>query len=76
MLEAGLLLTVNTDDPAMMRWDLGREYQALGEAMRYDLDTLAQIAIDGIDSTWLDPTDRLSLAREFEAIIGRGSDST
>jgi adenosine deaminase len=75
MLEAGLLLTVNTDDPAMMRWDLGREYQALGEAMRYDLDTLARIAIDGIESTWLDPADRASLAREFEAIVARGTTS-
>ena len=60
----------------MMSWDLGREYQALGEASGYDIDELAQIAIDGIESTWLDATDRASLAREFEAIIGRGSDST
>ncbi len=34
MRDAGLLLTVNTDDPAMMEWDLGREYAALAEARR------------------------------------------
>ena len=29
---AGALLTINTDDPAMMQWDLGREYDAVREA--------------------------------------------
>ena len=66
MREAGLRMTVNTDDPAMMSWDLGREYQALGEAQGFDVPTLGRIAIEGIDSTWLDDTDRAALRREFE----------
>ena len=37
MRDAGLLLTVNTDDPAMMEWDLGREYAALAAGQGYDL---------------------------------------
>ena len=32
MRDAGLLVTINTDDPAMMEWDIGREYRAVGEA--------------------------------------------
>ena len=70
MREAGLLMTVNTDDPAMMGWDLGREYQALGEAMGYAIDELAEIAVEGIESTWLDATEQAALARDFEAVIG------
>ncbi len=73
MREAGLVMTVNTDDPAMMGWDLGREYQALGEAMDYGIDELARIAVEGIESTWLDVTERASLAREFESASGRPS---
>ena len=73
MREAGLLMTVNTDDPAMMGWDLGREYQALGEAMGYGIDDLAHIAIEGIESTWLDATERASLAREFASVSQRPS---
>ncbi len=69
MREAGLRMTVNTDDPAMMTWDLGREYQALGEAQGFDIAELGRIAIDGIESTWLDPSDRASLRREFEESI-------
>jgi adenosine deaminase len=71
MREAGLLMTVNTDDPAMMSWDLGREYQALGTAMGYDLDELARIAVEGIESTWLDASDRAVLVREFEDALGQ-----
>lgn len=67
--EAGLRLTVNTDDPAMMGWDLGREYQALAEAQGYGLADLARIAVEGIDSTWLDTPDRAALTRAFEAEI-------
>jgi adenosine deaminase len=66
MREAGLLLTVNTDDPAMMDWDLGREYAALGEALDYDRATLGRIALDGIASTWLDAGEQAALTRTFE----------
>ena len=54
MREAGLLVTINTDDPAMMEWDLGREYRAVGEAYGLALPDLHRLAVDGIASTWLD----------------------
>ncbi len=67
--DAGVLQTVNTDDPGMMDWDLGREYAALGIAQGFDLDELAAIAIEGIASTWLDPVDQAALWRAFTAEI-------
>lgn len=69
--DAGLRLTVNTDDPAMMRWDLGREYRALGDALDFDLAELERIAVEGIASTWLDATEQASLVRDFETAIAR-----
>ena len=69
MREAGLRLTINTDDPAMMEWDLGREYRALGDAHGFDFAEMARIAVDGIESTWLDDTERAALRRGFEAAI-------
>jgi adenosine deaminase len=79
MREAGLRLTVNTDDPAMMSWDLGREYRALGAAQGFDLAELGRIAVEGIASTWLDASEQASLVSGFEMRIaallpdGRGS---
>jgi adenosine deaminase len=66
MRDAGLLLTVNTDDPAMMDWDLSREYAALATALDLDLATLGVIAAEGIASTWLDPSEQAELRAEFE----------
>ena len=73
MRDAGLRMTVNTDDPAMMTWDLGREYEALGAAQGFDLAELGRIAVEGIASTWLDASEQASLTREFEAAISGAS---
>ncbi len=76
MREAGLLLTVNTDDPAMMNWDLGREYEALGAQQGFDISELGRIAVEGIASTWLDTSAKASMVREFEAALVSASDAT
>jgi adenosine deaminase len=70
MWDAGLLVTINTDDPAMMDLDLGREYRNVADAYQLDADDLGRRATQGIESTWLDPTDRAALASEFEAALG------
>ena len=36
-------------------------------AFGFDDDELSRIALQGIESTWLDASDRQQLAREFEA---------
>ena len=74
--DAGVLVTINTDDPAMMDLDLGQEYERLGEAYGYDLESLRRLAIEGIDSTWLDDADRHLLRREFEQGLSEPSAPT
>ena len=67
MREAGLLVTINTDDPAMTELDLGLEYQRVADAYGYSVAEMAQFAQEGIESTWLDATDRAALSGEFAA---------
>ncbi|HEX2753963.1 MAG TPA: adenosine deaminase [Candidatus Limnocylindrales bacterium] len=69
MRAAGLLVTINTDDPAMMDLDLGLEYARVADAYGFDLAELGRIAVEGIESTWLDESDRRSLVHEFEAAL-------
>lgn len=69
--DAGVLVTINTDDPAMMELDLGREYRAVAEALGIDFADMVALAVDGIESTWLDETDRRALAAAFaEEVAG------
>ena len=63
--DAGILVTINTDDPAMEDIDLGREYRNVADAYDLTIAELEQIAIDGIESTWLDASDRAALRAEF-----------
>ena len=67
--DAGVLVTINTDDPAMMALDLGQEYERVGAAYGLDVEELGHLAVEGIESTWLDETERRSLRSEFEAAL-------
>ena len=64
---AGVPVTVNTDDPAMEAIDLGEEYRRIGAAFDWDAAELRALAIEGIDSTWLDDGERAALAATFRA---------
>ena len=67
--DAGVLVTINTDDPAMMEWDLGREYRAVADAHDLSMAELGRLALEGIESTWLDETDRAVLEDEFRQAL-------
>jgi adenosine deaminase len=67
MREAGLLATLNTDDPAMTELDLGTEYRAVALALRRGLDSLAAIALNGVEASWLDHDGKDTLRAGFEA---------
>lgn len=67
MREAGLLATVNTDDPALSDVNLGQEYAAVAAAFGYGWDDMVQIALDGVDACWLDETDKATLRARVTA---------
>ncbi|HEV2928587.1 MAG TPA: hypothetical protein VGW74_07835, partial [Propionibacteriaceae bacterium] len=66
MREAGLLATLNTDDPALTDLDLGREYQSCMEAFGYRWEDMVAIALDGVEATWLDESDKRELRARVE----------
>jgi adenine deaminase len=61
MAAAGLHLTLNSDDPAFIESDLGEEYSALARAFGYGFDTMVQIALAGVDATWLTASEQAAL---------------
>lgn len=70
MRRAGLLATLNTDDPALTDLDLGREYRAVHDAFGYDLADMVAIARDGIDATWLDDDGKRRLHAVLDEAAG------
>jgi adenosine deaminase len=69
MREAGLLATLNTDDPALTDLDLGYEYRSVAEAFGYGWDDMVAIALDGIEACWLDEADKTALRQRVRSVV-------
>ena len=61
MRQAGLLATVNTDDPALSALNLAQEYGAVAQAFGYEWEDMVAIALDGAEACWLDDPDKTRL---------------
>jgi adenosine deaminase len=51
--DAGLLVTVNTDDPAMFGNSLAQEYQMLEERLGFSQDKVRKVILNGVKAAWL-----------------------
>lgn len=69
MREAGLLATLNTDDPAMTDLDLGREYRSVARELEMPWREMTAVSLDGVEATWLDPVEKRAMREQFEAEI-------
>jgi adenosine deaminase len=61
MAAAGLHLTLNSDDPAFIRSNIGEEYTELARAFDYDFTAMVAIALAGVDAAWLTDTEKGAL---------------
>ena len=69
MADAGLKMMVNSDDPAMFVSDLGNEYMRLHREMGLSLDTLKEMALNGIDAAWIDDTTKAEWRADWSTEI-------
>lgn len=54
MLDAGLNVTIHSDDPPMFATDLSNEYVLAASKLRMDAPMLKKCALDSIRASWLD----------------------
>ncbi len=69
MADAGLKLTINSDDPPMLATSLVNEYSILHSVMGFGLDDLKEFALNGIDGSWLDQSTKSQWRREWSTEI-------
>ena len=69
MRQAGLLATLNSDDPAMTDLDLGREYRSVAAALDMPWEEIVAVALDGVEASWLDDGEKREMRAAFEAEI-------
>ena len=64
--DAGVVVTVNTDDPHMFGTDLDEEYRRLAAAFGWDVPDLAGLIRAGIDAARLDAATKRRLGDEVD----------
>jgi adenosine deaminase len=70
MLDSGLTLTLNTDDPGLMRTTLLDEYRFVA-AMGRTPEQMGEIALNGLRASWLDPETKREWLATWSAEIER-----
>ncbi|MEA2023423.1 MAG: adenosine deaminase [Actinomycetota bacterium] len=73
LIDAGVMVTINTDDPAMFDADLAGEFENLVEHFDLDDAALKQLSLAVIDASWADDTTRTRLKRDIEDWWATGS---
>lgn len=69
MLDRGLLVSINSDDPAYFGGYIGENYRATAEAQSWGIDTIAAVAANSIESSFLPDETKAALSVEIGEII-------
>ncbi|MEJ8637761.1 adenosine deaminase [Streptomyces sp. NPDC006475] len=67
MVAAGVLVTVNSDDPPMFGTDLNNEYGVAARLLGLDERGLAALAKNAVEASFLDPAGKARIAEEIDA---------
>ena len=69
-LEAGLLVTVNSDDPAYFGGYINQNYRAIAEALNLGDDQLVQLARNSFTGAFLNDADKARHLSEIDKALG------
>jgi adenosine deaminase len=69
MIEAGLNVTIHSDDPGLFRTRLDNEYRMVAEAFSLTPAQLKTMALASLDACWLDPATKSGLRAQWSAEI-------
>jgi len=67
----GLMITLNTDDPAMFRTSLSREYQLAQDHFDFTGEHLRELARNSFEASFLPPDKKLEMLNLFDAVAAR-----
>lgn len=67
----GMMITLNTDDPAMFRTSLSREYQLVQDAMGFTDEHLRELARNSFEAAFLPAERKLHFLNSFDSLAFR-----
>ncbi|WP_427151709.1 adenosine deaminase [Streptomyces sp. TRM70308] len=69
MVDAGVLVTINSDDPPMFGTDLNTEYAIAARLLGLDAAGLAGLARNGVEASFLEAPAKAALTAEIDAYL-------
>jgi len=74
LFDAGVLITLNTDDPTFFDTTLNREYGLAARRFGFEARELAALALNAVRAAFLPPDEKAALAAQFERELGELAD--
>jgi adenosine deaminase len=71
MVDKGLKVMINSDDPPMFHTDIGTEYVKMVNAAGWGKDKVREFSLNGVEGSWMDDGEKRRLRGEFEQELGR-----
>lgn len=65
LLDEGLYVTINSDDPPMFNTTLTDEYLAIAHTFGFGVDTIEKLVLNGVQASLQPPEDRQAMAQQF-----------
>ncbi|MGY2079592.1 adenosine deaminase [Modestobacter sp. SYSU DS0657] len=75
MVDAGLCVAIDSDDPPMFGTDPTHDLRVLAHALGYRRDELATFTANAIDACWLDATEKADLRARAEEMVAATPDA-
>jgi aminodeoxyfutalosine deaminase len=69
LIDAGVIVTINTDDPAMFNTTLNDEYHRVADTFQLGLNDVAELVRNGVRSSFLDEHSQQSLLADIDATV-------
>jgi aminodeoxyfutalosine deaminase len=73
MHEAGVLVTVNSDDPPMFGTTLNREYEIAAELLGLDEQGIAELAKNAVRGSFMSDQEKAALLAEIDEVAPNAS---
>jgi adenosine deaminase len=71
LLEEGLYVTINSDDPPMFNTTLTHEYLQIANTFGFGVDAIGQLVLNGVRATLLSQAERAQMEQQFKAAFAQ-----
>jgi aminodeoxyfutalosine deaminase len=73
LFDAGLLVTINTDDPAMFHTSLAREYELAQDVFGFTDEHIRELARNSLEASFLPAEKKVKMLDRFDAAVNRST---